>query len=259
MLIPTTQSGPVSLSILSGEVLTNLFVASKSSMQSKSDSSENINEAFTWNTRPINSWFNYFQSSFASRLGFLTYGLFATERQSPAYRLDRPATSLTGPAEIARVVSLLVETPAKRHLGALNQLISKSTRRIPQEIRQPLVARLEQLAEASIEEAESECGQEPITKESLQGCLRFLCSFPVLQLPSLTVTPEGELYAVWKIARDRSFSIRFFSKRFAAYVLFVRDNYDESRIARHTGVVSLEGLTDVIAQHRVDRWLVHSA
>lgn len=250
----TSASGFVSLS----ELLAPLVRAGKLTFEGISGETQSSNRQQKWDTRALISQIESTQNEFLPHLRSLILSLISRPRFSPLYRLDRPSTSIRESVDIAQLADLIAASPAERHLDALKHIISRSARHLPDSIRQNVVGQLEQLAEASLEEAEGDSGQEPITKESLEGCLYFLSTFPQLELPSLTVTPEGELYVVWRAAQDKHFTVRFFSRRRAAYVIFVHDPHYERRIARHSGVVSLEGLTEIIAQHRVTDWLVRA-
>jgi len=78
--------------------------------------------------------------------------------------------------------------------------------------------------------------------DSLLGLYLALSGVSDLALPSITLTGDGNLYATWRIDRERVFSAHFLGKDEARYVLIRPDPRDSSRTLRSTGSVPADSV-----------------
>lgn len=107
----------------------------------------------------------------------------------------------------------LLQSAPERIGGKLDSIIQEiaTTPRIGLSI----ACRLRELRLQQTQDSESS----PVAIESAECFLEFLGSARGVNLPSLTLTPDGNIYASWR-KRDRVFSAEFRSGGFATYVLF---------------------------------------
>lgn len=78
-----------------------------------------------------------------------------------------------------------------------------------------IASRLRELQLQQAQDSESA----PVSVESAESFVAFLRSVGGVSLPSLSLTPDGNIYASWR-KRDRVFSAEFRSNGLARYVLF---------------------------------------
>lgn len=116
-----------------------------------------------------------------------------------------------------------------------------------------LVNRLEQLREASIEEAPE---QALISVNSLQSFVSFITREPRLIEPDLVLTYSGNIRAEWHKSRKEHLSVEFLPNGQVRYVVFARDPDHATRTDRASGLVSAETVMSKINPFNVLDWAV---
>ena len=114
-----------------------------------------------------------------------------------------------------------------------------------------LANRLDNLREASIEEAPE---QAPISVNSLQSFVSFIAREATLAQPEVVLTYTGNIRAEWHKSRKEHFSVEFLPNGQVRYVVFTRDPNYATRIDRATGLVSAETLMDKVKPFNVLAW-----
>jgi hypothetical protein len=117
--------------------------------------------------------------------------------------------------------------------------------------RTKLVSRLSELQEAVQEE---EFDGRGITIRSLQHFIEFLEAHPRLRCPAVSVTPDRNIYASWKSASNRVFSIHFFPDGNVRFVIFRPNEKHADEVIRLSGTATVDVVMSIAAQHGVLSW-----
>ena len=117
--------------------------------------------------------------------------------------------------------------------------------------RAELTARLTELQRAVQEEEPDGRG---ITVKSLQEFIEFLKTNPALRCPSITVTPERNVYASWKSGPNKVFSIHFLPDGKVRFVIFCPNKKHEEEIIRLSGTATADIIMSTVTPHGVLSW-----
>jgi hypothetical protein len=118
--------------------------------------------------------------------------------------------------------------------------------------RAKLTARLTELQRAVQEEEPDGRG---IAVKSLQWFVEFLKAHPALRCPSITVTPERNIYASWKSGPSYVFSIHFLPDGKVRFVIFCPNDKHREELIRLSGTATADIIMSIATPHGVLGWV----
>jgi len=118
-------------------------------------------------------------------------------------------------------------------------------------IRDNLAKRLYELFEDSKEEEPDGIG---IVNTSVLGLQRFFQLYSNLKEPALSLTPQGNIYASWRVGNDRVFSIHFISSNLVNFVIIFQDINHLSHSVRLSGTAPIEEIIRKVEPWGVLKW-----
>ena len=116
--------------------------------------------------------------------------------------------------------------------------------------RERLADRVTALVKAVVEED----SLDQRSADSLKNMLQFLESNAKLRYPVIVLTPDHHFRAIWRSGPDAHLAIEFGPQGNAVFVVFSQDPYRKDLIRRATGVVSKEGVIEVLRPYQFERW-----
>jgi hypothetical protein len=114
-----------------------------------------------------------------------------------------------------------------------------------------LASRLSELQKAVQEE---ELDSRGITVRSLQHFIELLKAYPSLRCPTVSVTPDRNIYATWKSGSDRVFSIHFLPDGKVRFVIFCPNDKHSGETIRLSGAATVDVIIDIAKPHGVLKW-----
>ncbi len=91
---------------------------------------------------------------------------------------------------------------------------------------------------------------------SLRSFTNFLLSHTNLKCPTISLTPDYNIYASWRCEQNRVFSVHFFPNGDARFVIFKPNNRHPERITRISGVATADILMEtVVIPNRIEEWI----
>jgi hypothetical protein len=91
---------------------------------------------------------------------------------------------------------------------------------------------------------------------SLRSFTNFLLSHTNLKCPTISLTPDYNIYASWRCEQNRVFSVHFFPNGDARFVIFKPNNRHPERITRISGVATTDILMEtVVIPNRIEEWI----
>ena len=91
---------------------------------------------------------------------------------------------------------------------------------------------------------------------SLRSFTDFLLSHTNLKCPTISLTPDYNIYASWRCEQNRVFSVHFFPNGDARFVIFKPNNRHPERITRISGVATTDILMEtVVIPNRIEEWI----
>ena len=162
-------------------------------------------------------------------------------------------TSNTGESlfTIGQSGSMATQQPANAEYESIEEAIWRVGTSVSISYRTKLAARLRELQEAVQEEDSDGRG---ITVRSLQHFMEFLKAHPMLRCPAVSATPDRNIYASWKSASDRVFSIHFFPDGSVRFVIFRPNEKHADQVIRISGTATLDVVMNIAAPHGVLSW-----
>lgn len=94
-----------------------------------------------------------------------------------------------------------------------------------------------------------------ITADSLRNFIRFLELYPNLKYPSISLTPEHNIYVSWKYEHNRVFSIHFLPNKDTRFVIFVPNDRHLERTTRISGITTVDILIETVSPYKVTDWI----
>jgi hypothetical protein len=152
---------------------------------------------------------------------------------------------------VSQSVSMATQETRISDDESVGEIIWRVATTLPVPYRTKLAVRLSELQNAMQEEDIHSGG---ITVASLHFFVEFLRSNPVLQCPALSVTPDGNIYASWKPAADRVFSIHFLPDAKVRFVIFRPNDKHLGDVIRLSGIATVDMLMSIAAPHGVLDW-----
>jgi len=166
-----------------------------------------------------------------------------------------PAVSITRTPELLFTVihssGMASEPPIITVEQSVDEIIRRIRTTLPDRYRQKLSARIRELQQAVKEEELDGLG---IDAGSLGHFVDLLKALPTLRCPTVSVTPERNIYASWKAGRDRVFSIHFLPDGRVRFVIFYPNTEHAGEVIRVSGVATADVVIDVVAPHGILSW-----
>ncbi len=116
-----------------------------------------------------------------------------------------------------------------------------------------LVSRLQEILVALNDDSESDSS---ISIASLEGFFNFARQNLDLAFPQIALTPDGNIYARWKVDRQRLFSAQFLPKGDVRFVVFRPNSLHQNMTVRFSGLTTADCLIEEIRNHRVSAWVL---
>ena len=92
-------------------------------------------------------------------------------------------------------------------------------------------------------------------KKNIQDFYSFLQLHTSLKCPTISLTPEYDIYVSWRAEQNRVFSVHFMPNGNARFVIFKpNDRHPEQQI-RISGAVTTDILKETVAPHKVWDWI----
>ena len=127
----------------------------------------------------------------------------------------------------------------------------RTSKSIP--FRQTLANRLLTLFYDAKEEDSASLG---ISAGSLRNFYKFLLLHSNLKCPTISLTPDYNIYASWRCEQKRIFSVHFLpTNRDARFVIFIPNVRHPERQIRISGAVTTEILIDTVVPYHVCDWI----
>lgn len=95
-----------------------------------------------------------------------------------------------------------------------------------------------------------------ISIESLRNFYNFLQLQPDLKYPSISLTPEHNIYASWRDGLDRIFSAHFLAGGDVRFVVFTPNPRHAGRQIRISGMATTDILMETVASYEVKTWIL---
>ncbi len=134
----------------------------------------------------------------------------------------------------------------------VKELISRirTSKSIP--FRQTLANRLLALFNDAKEEDSASLG---ISARSIRNFYKFLLLHTNLKCPTISLTPDNNIYASWRGELKRIFSVHFLSNGDARFVIFIPNDRHPERQIRISGAVTTDILMETVAPYHVCDWI----
>jgi hypothetical protein len=152
----------------------------------------------------------------------------------------------------AQSASMATQEPNTADDESVGELIWRVATTLPVSYREKLAVRLGGLQNALLEEQSNGRG---ITAGSLHHFVEFLRTNPTLRCPAVSATPEGNVYASWKSAPDRMFSIHFLPDGKVRFVIFKPNDKHPGDIIRLSGIATVDIILSTAAPHGIFAWV----
>lgn len=147
--------------------------------------------------------------------------------------------------------SMATQQPPIADEQSVEEIIWRVRTTLPLSYRVRLASRLSELQKAVQEENLD--GRE-ISIRSLQHFIEFLEAYPGLRCPAISVTPDRNIYASWKLGSDRVFSIQFLPDGKARFVIFCPNDKHLGEVIRISGTATVDVVMSIAAPHGVLDW-----
>jgi hypothetical protein len=103
---------------------------------------------------------------------------------------------------------------------------------------------------------EENCVSPGISVGSLRNFFIFLQSYTNLKHPTISLTPEYNIYASWRAEPNRVFSVHFLPNGDARFVIFKPNDKHPERQIRLSGIATTDILMDTLAPYGVSDWIL---
>jgi hypothetical protein len=114
-----------------------------------------------------------------------------------------------------------------------------------------LAARLTELQKTVREE---EMDGRGIAVRSLQHFFEFLKAYPDLRCPTISATPERNIYVSWKSGSNRVFSVHFLPDGNVRFVIFCPNDKHKGEMIRISGTATADTIISIATPHGVLNW-----
>ena len=94
-----------------------------------------------------------------------------------------------------------------------------------------------------------------ISAGSLRNFYKFLLLHTNLKCPTISLTPDYNIYASWRSEQKRVFSVHFLPNGDARFVIFIPNVKHPERQIRISGAVTTDILVETVAPYHVCDWI----
>jgi len=94
-----------------------------------------------------------------------------------------------------------------------------------------------------------------MSDRSLQNFIEFLLSHTNLKCPTISLTPDYNIYASWRCEQNRVFSVHFLPNGDARFVIFKPNQRHPERKTRISGVATIDILMETVMPNRIEEWI----
>ena len=147
--------------------------------------------------------------------------------------------------------SMATQQPPIADDRSVEEIIWRVRTTLPLLYRVRLASRLSELQKAVQNE---EVDGRGISVRSLQHFIEFLEGYPALRCPTVSVTPDRNIYASWKLGSDRVFSIHFLPDGKVRFVIFYPNDKHPGQAIRLSGTATVDVIISIAAPHGVLNW-----
>jgi hypothetical protein len=167
-----------------------------------------------------------------------------------------PATLVTSRALRTLVTfgqggSMATQQPPTTEDESVEEIIWRVGTTLSARYRAKLTSRLSELQKSVQEE---ELDGRGITIRSLQHFVELLKAYPSLRCPTVSVTPDRNIYTSWKSGSDRVFSIHFLPDGKVRFVIFCPNDKHSGETIRLSGAATVDVIIDIAKPHGVLKW-----
>jgi hypothetical protein len=165
-----------------------------------------------------------------------------------------PATIVTSGAletlfPIGQGGSMATQQPPITDEQSVEEIIRYVQTTLPVRYRARLASRLSELEKAVQEEELN-----GIAVRSLQHFIELLGAYPALRCPAVSVTPDRNIYASWKLGSTRVFSIHFLPDGKVRFVIFCPNDKHPGETIRLSGTATVDVVMSIAEPHGVLNW-----
>lgn len=89
---------------------------------------------------------------------------------------------------------------------------------------------------------------------SLRNFINFLTIYPDVKCPSISLTPEHNIYVSWR-ENNRVFSIHFMPDKDVRFVIFMPNYRHPEKKIRIAGTVTVDVMIKIVEPYRITEWL----
>ena len=147
--------------------------------------------------------------------------------------------------------SMATQQPALTEDETVEEIIWRVATTLSVGYRTRLAVRLSELQKAVQEE---ELDGRGIMVTSLRHFVDLLKMNPALRCPTVSVTPDRNIYASWKSGPERVFSIHFLPDGKVSFVIFYPNKKHPGQIVRLSGTATVDVIMSIAAPHGVLTW-----
>jgi hypothetical protein len=94
-----------------------------------------------------------------------------------------------------------------------------------------------------------------ITADSLRNFYNFIQSHSNLKYPTISLTPEYNIYASWRVGQKQLFSVHFLPKGNTRFVIFKPNDLHPEQQIRISGITTGDILMETVAPYGVWDWI----
>jgi hypothetical protein len=102
---------------------------------------------------------------------------------------------------------------------------------------------------------EEDVGSVGITSGSLRSFYNFIRLNTNLKWPTVSLTPENNIYASWRTEQSQIFSVHFLPNEDVRFVIFKPSDRDPERKLRFSGTATTSVLIETVEPHGVLDWI----
>lgn len=95
-----------------------------------------------------------------------------------------------------------------------------------------------------------------ITADSIRNFIKFLQLHTNLRYPSISLTPEYNIYASWKDEQSRVFSVHFLPNGNVRFVIFKPNHRHPEQKTRIAGTTTTDVLMETVSPHEISEWVL---
>jgi len=94
-----------------------------------------------------------------------------------------------------------------------------------------------------------------IAAESLRNFINFIQLHTDIKCPTISLTPDYNIYASWRGEQNRVFSIHFLPNADARFVMFKPNDRHPERKIRISGIATIDILMETVTPYYIGDWI----